>query len=283
MTHKSRAVLPAHHHERKQKPPTGRRDSRRPRAVGFTLIELLVVVSIIALLIALLLPALARAKQEANSILCANNQRQWGLAFSVYYEDNDNVIPHFSSSFYPPSPDTTRWNQVTAPYMGENINMSDSKEREAWDESDKQKCPSNSNMEKVRVAAVYGGVRAYDSSTGRLSKPGSPLLYARYSDQPLPPRLKIEDVIQPATWAMIVDAEISLMYSFAHWVPNYDADGDNIVDTAHNVWNAHGAMYNHALPKIHAGASNVLMVDGHVERILFHDFIDGDADMWRDD
>jgi len=60
---------------------------------GFTLIELLVVVAIIALLIALLLPSLGRAREQAKSVSCLTNLRQVGLAFTVYAEEHSNYIP----------------------------------------------------------------------------------------------------------------------------------------------------------------------------------------------
>jgi len=65
------------------------------RRVGFTLIELLVVISIIALLIALLLPALSGARESAMAIQCGSNERQLMIGLSLYSEDNkDYIMPH---------------------------------------------------------------------------------------------------------------------------------------------------------------------------------------------
>lgn len=69
------------------------RSTRPTTAKGFTLIELLVVVAIIAVLMAILLPSLSTARQQAKSVACLSNLRQIGIAIRMYSDEYNGVIP----------------------------------------------------------------------------------------------------------------------------------------------------------------------------------------------
>jgi prepilin-type N-terminal cleavage/methylation domain-containing protein len=81
----------------------------RRRAGAFTLIELLVVMAIIAILVALLLPALRVAKSKAAGLRCLNNHRQLMLAWQMYNHDNEGRLLYASAAYWMPERDPHVW------------------------------------------------------------------------------------------------------------------------------------------------------------------------------
>ncbi|MDD5597382.1 MAG: prepilin-type N-terminal cleavage/methylation domain-containing protein [Victivallaceae bacterium] len=87
---------------------------RQQKYLIFTLLELLVVISIIAVLMALLLPALMKAAEKGRSIGCCNNQKQIGTAFHSYADDNEDFFPAQSAPAYP----IGSWCYLLSRYLG---------------------------------------------------------------------------------------------------------------------------------------------------------------------
>ena len=90
-----------------------------PRLRGFTLIELLVVISIIALLIGILLPSLASAREVARSISCSSQMRQLAFSAELYAQDNKDYYPPRGGIRFAPDPDPNdaRWPSLFVRYF----------------------------------------------------------------------------------------------------------------------------------------------------------------------
>ena len=188
-----------------------KRASFRRFARGFTLIELLVVIAIIAILAAMLLPALTRGKLKAQGVQCMNNHRQLAIAWRMYIEDNSDGLLHASGPIVggSPGPDPLSW--CTGGLDFNNANTSnwdptvDVMKSPIWPYCSKNlgiwKCPSDTSyvtvagVQKPRVRTMvmnaylggFGGlpITLGGAMTGQivylkfneLSKPGASLIF----------------------------------------------------------------------------------------------------------
>ena len=138
-----------------EEPPKRRRN-------GFTLIELLVVIAIIAILAAMLIPALSKAKQKAQGIQCLNNHRQLAMAWRMYAEDSNDVLVYASTSGQNGNPpDQYAWSGAHMDFLGSNrANWDptvDMMKRPLWTYTGKSqgifKCPSDHSTVTVNGVA----------------------------------------------------------------------------------------------------------------------------------
>jgi prepilin-type N-terminal cleavage/methylation domain-containing protein/prepilin-type processing-associated H-X9-DG protein len=95
----------------------------------FTLIELLIVIAIIAILAAMLLPALNKAREQARKTVCTNQLKQLGTTITLYHDDNAGYLPRQGTAA---SGDTRRWFDLVMPYCSTEKNWYDIKQP-LWD------------------------------------------------------------------------------------------------------------------------------------------------------
>jgi prepilin-type N-terminal cleavage/methylation domain-containing protein/prepilin-type processing-associated H-X9-DG protein len=234
---------------------------------AFTLIELLVVIAIIAILAALLLPALAGAKARAHSMMCMSNTKQLMLGWRMYADDNnEQLINNFGANwvlttiqdltYYNWVNNVMTWaadpmvtnvtlikNGILAPYLSGNLGV--------------YRCPADRYLSPAQVAAGYGartrsmamnsflGPYGYRGAKGNSYYSGINNNYPSYRQW-----LKLDQILKPATVFVTSDEH-----------PDTLNDGmfNNNPD-----WRS-ATKWSDAPASFHAGGAGLSFVDGHSE------------------
>ncbi len=197
----------------------------------FTLIELLVVIAIIAILAAMLLPALSQALDKAHQTKCITNMKQMGLAFSQYLGDYEEMMPPLNNS-------GIHWTSVVGVYIYTGISQWTS---ETWRKS-VFSCPKD-----VHVCKSFGPGRiSYGAHQNLLQKSASPSYTYPYP-------IKLSYITQPSKHLFFADRDLE------------DPEKKEYGDT-----NGHTSVNHTQLSHRHKGQSaTVLMIGNNITVLPF--------------
>lgn len=244
------------------------------KSTGFTLIELLVVISIVALLMAILVPSLQNSRQQAEATLCVSNIKQLTLGLLTYETENQTLPYGFHNTFTPPpggypgniAYDRTGWWWFN--YIGGLYNKAESKKSVLH-------CPSkrlrNPRLKNNILCGNYGVNQSIcKSSSGRRS-------HAEFIGTPL----HNSDIPHPSQTLLVVDSGYSMInWRHATDTPLIALGNDIIEDTAYipgglkintkrGLWpgQKEDAIYGRHPNKM----VNVGFADGHISRVKADD------------
>ena len=227
----------------------------------FTLIELLVVIAIIAILAAILLPALNSARERGRTAACVNNEKQLASAVSLYNSDNDDYNPYHAFFDYPGAGARAGWNTAIMTYAGVS-NITPYRANPSPYTVEVFICPSQIVEDRINMVGYYCSYAPNGRTPGIGDAPvPNPRVfgYSVYNGQNNPP-IKVGSLQKPSVCMMLTDAcnhkgpgtaHNNDVTSVAMW--NWDGSVSTIVD-----------MQKFRLDARHNNSMNMAYMDGHV-------------------
>ncbi|MFI4910166.1 MAG: prepilin-type N-terminal cleavage/methylation domain-containing protein [Sedimentisphaeraceae bacterium JB056] len=214
---------------------------------AFTLIELLIVISVIALLISIIIPALGRAKATAKKLQCADNIRQIRIAMDLYSHDYDNCIITAREMLFAHSIEEVKglWHVILTPYIdhSEIRDMLADKYPKLW------RCPEDQDPYPMgfrgyphKIGMTSYALNGYYSNTDNTEIQFGPAANLKFSQIPSP-------------------SKCMLMAETSYCGQIYDAKHPNTLDPNIRL-DGHHRMTSGFY---HNSAMNLLFVDGHIE------------------
>ena len=239
-------------------PLTAKRCSSRR---AFTLIELLVVIAIIAILAAILLPALNSARERGRSASCINNLKQLAGALSLYNSDNDDYNPYHAFFDFPDAGKRVGWNTAIMTYAGVS-NVTPWRGNPNPYTVEVFICPTQNVEDRINMVGYYCSYAPNGRTPGVGGAPASsPRVfgYAVKGGQNNPP-IKVGSLQKPSVCMSLAEALNHTGPGTAHNIDvtnvamwNWDGEVSSVVE-----------MQKFRLDARHNNAMNMAYMDGHV-------------------